>query len=109
MTGARANTCGVECAERTGTAREAQGVDDYPTTAPAGALRDGASPDGVLDLGGNVAEWVAAGPWDFNDGKRTSRGGHWGDPPVRSHLAVRRVAPGYRGRSIGLRCAGDAR
>ncbi|MFO0605477.1 MAG: bifunctional serine/threonine-protein kinase/formylglycine-generating enzyme family protein [Polyangiales bacterium] len=108
-TGVRANTCGVECAERTGTALGYSGADDYPTTAPAGALREGASPQGVLDLGGNVAEWVAAGPWDFSDGKRTVRGGQWLDPPARSHVAVRRVWPAYRGRSIGVRCAADAR
>ncbi len=109
VTGARANTCGAECAEPTTAALQGGSVDDFPTTAPVDALRGGVSPDGVYDLGGNVAEWVAAGPWDQSDGKRTVRGGQWLDPPVRSHVAVRRVTPGYRGRSIGVRCAVDAR
>jgi formylglycine-generating enzyme required for sulfatase activity len=40
-------------------------VDGYEYTAPVGSFRDGASPDGLLDLAGNVAEWVDDG---FDDG-----------------------------------------
>jgi formylglycine-generating enzyme required for sulfatase activity len=39
--------------------------DGYAMLAPVGSFPDGATPEGVLDLAGNVAEWVA----DF-----------WGDP-----------------------------
>jgi len=39
-----------------------QGYDDgYPTTAPVGLFPQGASPYGVLDLAGNVWEWVEDG------------------------------------------------
>jgi serine/threonine-protein kinase len=107
-TGSALNACGIECAERTGIARSYDGTDPYVTTSAVGAIPAGISPEGVLDLAGNVSEWVAAGPWDGMDGRRTVRGGSWLDPPTRSHIAVRRIEPEYRGRSVGFRCASNA-
>jgi hypothetical protein len=52
------------------------------------------SPFGVLDLGGNVAEYVAA---DLGPDSR-ARGGHWEDPGNHSRLALHRAE--LEGRSI---------
>ncbi len=60
------------------------------STFPGGAFADGASPDGVFDMAGNVREWVedaflpypgAAADADpfFGDENRVNRGGGWFD------------------------------
>jgi formylglycine-generating enzyme required for sulfatase activity len=86
------------------------GTDDHPTTAPVGAVSADVSLDGIYDLAGNISEWVAAGPWDRDPRKRTTRGGNWLFPPVSSmRRAVHQIDPGHRGRSTGFRCAADAR
>jgi len=43
-------------------------VDGFPASAPVGSFPLGASPEGVMDLAGNIWEWVAeghlrGGPW----------------------------------------------
>jgi formylglycine-generating enzyme required for sulfatase activity len=69
----------------------------------AGVHVDGATPEGVVDLAGNVAEWVS-------DGAETSgfvRGGSWASglaTDLRTWL-VRSVLPSVRSREIGVRCA----
>jgi formylglycine-generating enzyme required for sulfatase activity len=40
-------------------------ADGFEFTAPVGSFTDGASPDGALDMAGNVAEWVSD---TFDDG-----------------------------------------
>lgn len=40
-------------------------ADGFEFTAPVGSFADGASPDGALDMAGNVAEWVSD---TFDDG-----------------------------------------
>ena len=72
-----------------------------------GAHGDGDSPEGVHDLAGNVAEWVAARPADPHLG--VAKGGSW-----RSELAAElrvwarlEVDPDARDDRVGVRCAYD--
>ncbi|MGB0384690.1 MAG: bifunctional serine/threonine-protein kinase/formylglycine-generating enzyme family protein [Ardenticatenaceae bacterium] len=52
----RANYCDKSCPLEW----KDEAVDDqYPETAPVGHYKNGASPYGALDMGGNVWEWVA--------------------------------------------------
>ena len=100
--------------------------DGYPHTAPVGSFSEDATPDGVLDFGGNVSEWVhdwfeaeyyrrsptknPAGPAvPAGAGLRVVRGGNWSWTPAqaRSSLATRRTAwpPARAATTIGFRCA----
>jgi sulfatase modifying factor 1 len=94
-----------------------------PGPVPVGTYRDtGASPEGLWDLSGNVAEWVLdgyaetpdpgalvdpRGPEDAPLG--TIRGGSYLEPTHRSRVHSRGPAP-REGRSVtlGFRCAGPA-
>src|SRR6185312_3646616 len=68
----------------------------------AGSHPDGASPEGVLDLAGNVAEWANAA-----DGSAEVRGGSYADGAANALRAWQRrvIPPGPRSREIGFRCA----
>lgn len=92
-------------------------------TAPAGSLPRGATPDGVLDLAGNVHEWVStlARPYPYRandgredpeaDGERVTRGGaaDTGAETLRASWRGASVsrAPGAGHHNIGFRCAAD--
>ena len=107
------NTCPFDFAD--------QNVDDgYEFTAPVGSYIAGASWAGVLDMAGNVLEWVndwyeidyytqlsvknPTGPESGDE--RVLRGGAWNIPNVPS--ADRgSIQPIYRDFNIGFRCAGD--
>ncbi len=74
---------------------------------PVGSYPDGASPFGVMDMAGSLAEWCA----DNIHGKDTKvvRGGGWNS--IRLHLrSIHRVThpPTYRYYNIGFRCVVDA-
>ena len=85
-------------------------------TTRVGDFPEGASPYGLQDMAGNVAEWVfgrfaMSGPnSDTGQVIRAVCGGSWRDPLERSRCASRR---GYRdgGRSgyVGFRCARDTK
>ena len=123
-TAKRLNACGSECVawgrrhrvELTSMYREDDG---WPTTAPVGSFPDGASPFGVLDMTGNVWEWVsdryaAYDPKDEHDPRGPSEGaehvvrggawngseGAWVRPTYRFHSL-----PETQSHGIGFRCA----
>jgi formylglycine-generating enzyme required for sulfatase activity len=91
----------------------------HESTAPVGESPGGASPYGVLDMAGNVWEWVSSAyrpyPYGADDGRedpaapeqRALRGGSFASPTA-SHLrCARRSAswPGRRSAHIGFRVA----
>jgi formylglycine-generating enzyme required for sulfatase activity len=74
---------------------------------PVGRYPTGASPFGVLDLGGNVWEWVAD-KYDEDPKRRVVRGGSCCSYFVAPRAANRNAwAPEHRDLDLGFRCAGD--
>jgi formylglycine-generating enzyme required for sulfatase activity len=89
-------------------------------TVPVGSRPAGASPYGVLDMAGNVWEWVAdwydpayygsspaQNPQGPDSGvRKVFRGGSWGYPPAFLRTTDRaRNRPTYAGFNVGFRCA----
>jgi formylglycine-generating enzyme required for sulfatase activity len=111
------NACGSEC--KAMGAKKGQtwktmydGDDGWPSTAPVGSYKAGASPFGVLDLAGNVWEWTSSGySKDYSnsraDDRRVSRGGGWSFNVASGVRAAdrSRVAPADRSVRLGFRCA----
>ncbi|MHC4472112.1 MAG: formylglycine-generating enzyme family protein, partial [Planctomycetota bacterium] len=82
----------------------------FGTTTPVGQYALGASPYGIHDIGGNVAEWVA-GAFTSKEGQtvRMVCGGSFKDPLKRSRCDARRGYPeGGKDAHVGFRCAKDA-
>lgn len=90
------------------------------TTLAAGCFPRGATPEGVLDLAGNVWEWTrseyCAYPYNPTDGREngdnpaekrfTLRGGSWADLPVGLRAAFRSLfSPDVRNGGVGFRLA----
>jgi formylglycine-generating enzyme required for sulfatase activity len=97
--------------------------DGYQDTAPVGSYPDGASPYGVLDMAGNVSEWVAdlyeydyygnspaANPTGPACGeKRLLRGGSFGHSAANVRSTLRdEVNARWHSDSYGFRCAATA-
>ena len=92
-----------------------------PEIFPVGSYPEDRSPYGVMDMAGNVSEWVAdtfgpypgAPPTDrpgFGRGLRVARGNSWGNRDYSTPLAIRYPYEADRVDSvIGFRCARDAR
>jgi formylglycine-generating enzyme required for sulfatase activity len=122
------NACGKECAAW-GKKNHVDEVamfpedDGFATTAPVGSFPLGRSPFGLVDMAGNVWEWVAdryapypassprepsvdpAGPPEGED--RVLRGGAWNGglaPSVRPTFRYK-ARPATKGFGIGFRCA----
>ena len=69
-----------------------------------GSFPIGASPYGVLDMAGSVAEWCADGDGE----KRVHRGGGWNATRMQLRSTFRNeAAPTYRHYTLGFRCAKD--
>jgi formylglycine-generating enzyme required for sulfatase activity len=95
------------------------GDDGWPFTAPVATYPEGASPYGVLDLSGNVEEWVADywGPIAATPAPAPSgtyqdhvvRGGSWDLGSIDAFASTRRSAAGKDTRTswLGFRCARD--
>lgn len=81
--------------------------DGYTYTAPVGSYAAGASPFGLLDMAGNVWEWVAD-EHPTMPGLKTIRGGGWGNNPYCLRTSYRHAnPPTARLDMVGFRCAGD--
>ncbi len=136
--GVHANFCGDECGRlwrQRGHGITATTIpnwhDDYGATAPVTAFAAGATPDGLLNMAGNVWEWVddvyAADAYAHHDGeggyvrdasapsqsteRRAFRGGGWSRSLASVARAAYRVGGVAASRSyeLGFRCARGAR
>ncbi len=123
------NACGTECAAwglaaKVGVLKPMYQEDDHwPNTAPVGSFPEGRSQFGVMDLAGNVWEWVSDwyGPYLAGDGvkaevapagpptgtRRVIRGGAWNGSEASWERPSFRYskAPADRNHGIGFRCA----
>lgn len=115
--GTQVNFCDVQCTEPQA---NPDFDDGFATLAPVGSFPGGASPTGVLDMAGNVWEWVAdwfsesyynesatsnpTGPDEGTD--RVVRGGSYFDTGNFTSGRIRFPSePGNSDRTIGFRCA----
>jgi formylglycine-generating enzyme required for sulfatase activity len=95
----------------------------YESNQPSevGSAPAGSSPEGVADLIGNAAEWVAdyVGSYVLADGatnplgpvtgtQRVVRGGDWSTPVEQTYAYLRRSALPTSAGSLGFRCARSA-
>ncbi len=105
------------------------GTDGYVGLAPVGSFPDGATPLGLLDMAGNVAEWVAdvfpmdpttGRPLGYEDkpevdpkpkttggGLHVLRGGSFQAPPMWLRTAARDTTIQPHAATAGFRCAAD--
>ena len=116
------NACGAECMAWAGTnafelTAAYDGTDGWLGTAPGKTFPAGATPEGIADLAGNVAEWVAdayapytaaaqTNPVVPNGDLRVVRGGSF-TTGKRAALATTyrsREKPTKRSSTIGFRC-----
>jgi formylglycine-generating enzyme required for sulfatase activity len=100
-------------------------TDGFAYLAPVGSFADGATPLGVLDMAGNVAEWVADvfdtdadgramgyvpdGGVRPNGSVHVVRGGSFVDPAVWLRGAARDKTTLLRPAWIGFRCSADVK
>ena len=125
----RTNACGLECVrwKKKNGAEDALSKmyaadDGYETTAPSGNCPTGATASGVVDMFGNVSEWVEDWYAPYEEGKdaplvdphgpkdgekRVVRGGAWNSYEVAWLRPTYRymAPPETRSHGIGFRCA----
>jgi formylglycine-generating enzyme required for sulfatase activity len=88
--------------------------DGFAELSPVGSFPGGATPEGVLDLAGNAAEWTAD-PFELKDGRpasseRAVRGGHFASAaPFLRGAARTGKPPGTREPTLGFRCVWPVR
>jgi eukaryotic-like serine/threonine-protein kinase len=113
--GSRVNFCDVNCWNGW---KDSKSEDGYATTSPVGTYLLGASPFTVLDMAGNVYEWVADISAPYSSGFQMNplgpssgseyilRGGSWGDDSLHVRTVIRSdEASDFRRDFIGFRCA----
>jgi formylglycine-generating enzyme required for sulfatase activity len=66
----------------------------------SGSRPDGASPEGILDLAGNAAEWTTE-----KDGRVVARGGSYRSTSASELTSWSMETPGARAPHVGFRCA----
>ncbi len=111
--GTHANLCGDECSSYSTSSGFSEFAaypghhDEFAVTAPVDSLPAGATPEGLLNMTGNVLEWTST----VDGNKRVRRGGSWFDYVPSWVRAASRSAngPADRSHSIGFRCARGAR
>ncbi|GEM_PF-1516899 len=78
-------------------------------TTPVGAYPAGATPEGLMDMAGNVWEWMETW-YDRGENSRVLRGGSWVKYPQDVRCASRGgYEPTDRYSYVGFRCAQDVR
>lgn len=82
------------------------GTQQLTGTCQVGTYPPGASPQGIMDLAGNVWEWTASKK-DVSSAERVARGGAWSSTAASYVRAAERywTQPNYRFIYIGFRCA----
>lgn len=82
--------------------------DGFTELAPVGSFPSGATPEGILDLAGNAAEWSDSFAPDATaqaSGERVVRGGHFASAAPFLRGAARDARPpGAREPTLGFRC-----
>lgn len=101
----RANICGVGCPMPMA---DPKWTESYPYTAPIGSFSAGNSPYGLVDVAGNVKEWVT-GVEELGEGKFIAKGASWYSAKEELFTFYRQVWQiGVRIDDKGVRCAADA-
>jgi len=112
----RLNVCGVECAKSvkpiSGDERLRPFMGDWTLddgwreTAPVGSYSGGATPEGLLDMAGNVWEWMSTAP-EKEQRNRHVAGGGWYETDVSmiERVLVVSLHADVRFPTLGFRCA----
>lgn len=100
--GTRANFCDTNCPK---VWQNTDHDDGFPGPSPVGSFPAGATPEGLLDMGGNIREWTATVKGDRSDVKG---GGFFNAIDDMIAADVRRNLSEVRDPTIGFRCAQDA-
>jgi formylglycine-generating enzyme required for sulfatase activity len=113
-TSARVNACDQGCKMRGETqivGPRLDGDDGWEGTSPVATFGQGATPLGVFDLAGNVAEWTDAAYCPYGEAAcgssaKVVRGGSWlSDTPVQLRSTARsKSSPVARAPDVGFRC-----
>ncbi len=88
---------------------ETDARDGFEEAAPVESFARGATPEGVLNLAGNVAEWTTSYYGPYGSDKKTThrvvRGGHYRLPPAWLRGAARLHEPATtQAATLGFRC-----
>lgn len=101
----RANICGARCPVPLA---DPSWTENYPYTGPIGSFPSGNSPYGLVDVAGNVKEWVESVE-PLSQGQFIAKGASWYSPKEELFTFYRQIwQVGVRVDDKGVRCAADA-